>query len=201
MHATWLSSGRGHHPGWLASALCHAGQSPLPRPVALVAPCTRTTCAPWPLPRCCPPATTALLLLASPADACALGAGRALPTPCPAPPWPLSPPGPAFASSAATPVPCLDSLTCLRAGQRPVSPSPRHRVAVSVGWYYPLRRHAAFRRLLQRPCERLSGARPEVPHDQARRYRALTPQTSHVVLGPPLSPLSPCRRDVSSNSP
>ena len=69
MHATWLSSGRGHHPGWLASALCRVGQSSLPRPVALAAPCTRTTCAPWPLPHCCPPVRSASLLLTSPTDA------------------------------------------------------------------------------------------------------------------------------------
>jgi len=69
VHATWLSSGRGHHPGWLASALCRMGQSPLPCPVALAAPCMRTTCVPWPLPRCCPPACSASPLLASPTDA------------------------------------------------------------------------------------------------------------------------------------
>ena len=27
VHATWLSTGRGHHPPWLASALCHTGRT------------------------------------------------------------------------------------------------------------------------------------------------------------------------------
>ena len=93
-------------------------------------------------------------------------------------------------------VPRLDSLGCLRAGLRPASPSPRRRVAVSVGWYCPQASHAGFRRLLLRPCERLSGARPKVPHGQASQYRALTSLVSHTATGPPLSPLSPCRRDL-----
>jgi len=67
VHITWLSSGRGHHPVWFASALCRAGQSHCrarlrslhharARPARpghlLVAACL---CA---LPRCCSPAAT-----------------------------------------------------------------------------------------------------------------------------------------------
>ena len=88
VHTTWLSAGRGHHPGRLASALCRAGLShcrarlcrrrrPLARPARLD-----------PLPCYCPPVHSASLLLASPTNAWRPDHGRALPAPCSAPPWP-----------------------------------------------------------------------------------------------------------------
>ena len=188
-------AGRGHHPVGIASALCRVGLS---------------HCRGRLRSRCHPRARIARPnhLLAAAACALCLAAARIAnrrvalgPRPCSARALlcatvAVSPPGPAFASPAATLVPRLDSLGCLRTGLRPASPSPRRRVAVSVGWYYPQASHAAFRRLLQWPCERLSGAHPEVPHGQASQYRALTSLVSHTATGPPLSPLSPCRRDL-----
>jgi len=68
VHAIWLSAGRGHHLGWLASALCRAGLSHChARLRSRRRPRARTAC-PNLLPRCCPPARSASLLLASPTD-------------------------------------------------------------------------------------------------------------------------------------